>query len=296
MSAEVWAMLGVGAVALIAGLILVRPRFRTASGAGKLIILGPVFEAVALAIFSAEHATAARALMPIVPHWLPWPLLWTYFAGVALLAAALSFITWRCVRWSAPLLALFFFLIVSTVDLPNLASQFHDRFFWILTVRETAFGSGALVLAGSVWSGSRPVGAALMRIGRTILAPIFVFYGIEHFLFPRHVPGVPLEKLIPSGTPVPTLLAWLVGATLILAGIGLLIPSTARIAAAGSGAALVLLTVFFYGPIMMMELHTPLAVEGINYVGDTLLFASTALLAGLGAQPPRLPGRVVPIE
>jgi hypothetical protein len=28
---------------------------------------------------------------------------------------------------------------------------------------------------------------------------------------------------------------------------------------------------------------SPLAVEGVNYVGDTLLFAATALLAGFGA-------------
>ena len=43
---------------------------------------------------------------------------------------------------------------------------------------------------------------------------------------------------------------------------------------------LLLLTVFFYGPILLTELHSPLAVEGLNYVGDTLLFAATALLAG----------------
>jgi len=288
MSVEVWAMLGAGAATLVAGLILVRPRLRAASGPGRLIVLGPVFEAVALAIFAAEHATAARDLMPIVPHWLPGPLFWTYFVGAALLAAALSFIAWRCVRWSAPLLALFFFLIVSIVDLPNLASQFHDRFFWILTVRETAFGSGALVLAGSVWPRSGSTGTLLMRIGRTILAPIFVFYGAVHFLFPHNVPGVPLEKLIPSWVPAPLLLSWVVGIALILAGIGLLIPSAVRIAAAGSGAVLVLLTIFFYGLILLIELHTPLAVEGINYVGDTLLFAATALLAGSGSQPSNL--------
>ena len=63
----------------------------------------------------------------------------------------------------------------------------------------------------------------------------------------------------------------------------LLIPRTIRIAAAGSGAVLVLLTAFFYVPILVMEIHTPLAVEGINYVGDTLLFAATALLTGFGA-------------
>jgi hypothetical protein len=41
--------------------------------------------------------------------------------------------------------------------------------------------------------------------------------------------------------------------------------------------------VFFYVPILVTEIGSPLAVEGVNYVGDTLLFAATALLAGFGA-------------
>ena len=49
---------------------------------------------------------------------------------------------------------------------------------------------------------------------------------------------------------------------------------------------LLLLTVFFYVPIFLTEMHTPLAVEGVNYIGDTLLFAGTALLAGFGAEVP----------
>ena len=61
---------------------------------------------------------------------------------------------------------------------------------------------------------------------------------------------------------------------------------TIRIAAAGSGIILLLLTAFFYLPIFAMEIHTPLAVEGINYIGDTLLFAGTALLAGLATDRP----------
>jgi hypothetical protein len=51
---------------------------------------------------------------------------------------------------------------------------------------------------------------------------------------------------------------------------------------------LLLLTMFFYIPILAMEIHSPLAVEGVNYVGDTLLFAATALLAGFGADYPRI--------
>ena len=40
---------------------------------------------------------------------------------------------------------------------------------------------------------------------------------------------------------------------------------------------------FFYVPILVMEIQTPLGVEGVNYVGDTLLFAATALLAGFSS-------------
>lgn len=285
MSAEVWGMMGAGVAALVAGLVLVRARYLAASEAGKVLVLGPILEAVALAVFAAEHFLAARDLMGIVPHWLPGPLFWTYFVGVAWLAAAISFITWRLVRLSAALTALLFVIIVVTVDLPNVPKGLHERLFWTLTVRELAFGSGAMVLAGSLWPRGSQAGAVLMHVGRAVIAPIFVFYAIQHFLFPRFVPGVPLEKLIPAGFPAPVLLSYVVGITLLFAGVGLLIPRTIRIAAAGSGTVLLLLTAFFYVPIMTMELHTSLAVEGINYVGDTLLFAATALLTGFGAEP-----------
>ncbi len=286
MSVEVWGMLGAGIAALVAGLVLVRPRFRAASGADKAIVLGPPFEAVALAIFAAEHFLAARDLMPIVPRWLPGPLFWTYFFGAALLAAAISFIVWLHVRWSALLLALFFLLIVTTIDLPGLPKQVHERLFWTLTVREMAFAGGAMVLSGSLWPRGSSAGTALMRLGRSIVAATMIFYAIQHFLFPQFVPGVPLGKMIPAWVPAPTLLSYFIGITLLLAGIGLFIRRTIRIAAAGSGIVLLLLTAFFYVPILVMEIHSPLAVEGVNYVGDTMLFAATALLTGFGADHP----------
>jgi uncharacterized membrane protein len=289
MSVEVWGMISAGVAALAAGLVLLRSRFRSASGAGKVLALGPMFEAAALAIFAAEHFLAARDLMPIVPRWMPEPLFWTYFVGAALMAAAISFIAWRFVRWSGTLLALLFLIIVVTVDLPGLPKHVHERLFWTLTVRETAFAAGAMVLAGSVWPRGGSAGRAFVLIGRAIIAATFIFYAIEHFLFPRFVPGVPLEKMTPAWVPIPVLLADLVGITLLAAGVGLLIRPTIRIAAAFAGTVLLLLTVFFYVPIFAMEMHSALAVEGINYVGDTLLFAATALLAGFGADDRALP-------
>jgi uncharacterized membrane protein len=255
-------------------------RFAAASGAGRILVLGPVFEAVALTIFATEHFLGARDLKGMVPPWLPGPLFWTYFVGTALLAAAISFIAWRYVRWSALLLALLFLIIVATIDLPNLPKHIHERLFWTLAVRETAFASGPMVLAGSVWTRGRSLGRTLTLAGRFIVACTFVFYAIEHFLFPRFVPGVPLQKMTPVWIPAPVLISYIAGITLLAAGLGLMIPRIRQTAAAIAGTVLLLLTIFFYVPILITEIGAPLALEGVNYVGDTLLFAATALLAG----------------
>lgn len=293
MTVEVVGMMAAGIAALLAGLVLVRARFGAAAGAERFLLLGPVFVATALAVFAAEHFLAAQDLMRIVPRWLPGPLFWTYFVGAALLAAAISFIAWRYVRWSAALLALLFLIIVATIDLPNLPMHLRERLYWTLTVRELVFAAGAMVLAGSVWPRGSLAGTVLVRVGRGLVATVMVFYAIEHFLFPRFVPGVPLEMRTPAWMPAPTAIAYVVGITLLLAGIGLFIRPTVRIAAAGAGLTLLLLTMFFYGTILVADLHTiaahaaganpGLAVVGMNYVGDTLLFAGTVLLAGLGA-------------
>jgi uncharacterized membrane protein len=284
MSLEAWGMLVAGVAVLVAGLILVRPRFQAASGIDRILVLGPVFEATPLAIFAAEHFLAAHDLAPIVPRWFGVPLFWTYFVGACLLAAAISFIAWRCVRWSALLLAVFFLIVVFTVDLPKMPQHVHERLFWTLTVREMCFAGGAMVLAGSVWPRGRLAGAALMQVGRLIVGCVFLFYAIEHFLFPRFVPGVPLEKMTPAWIPAPALIAYFIGITLLFCGLGLLIPRTVRVASATAGTVLMLLTALFYIPIFLTETHSPLAVEGLNYIGDTMLFAATALLAGFGAE------------
>jgi uncharacterized membrane protein len=283
MNLETYGMMGASIASLVVGLLLVRGRFRAVSGVDRVLVLGPAFEAVALAVFAAEHFTAAQDLIGIVPHWPPVPLFWTYFVGAAWLAAAISFIVWRLVHWSAPLVALMFLIIVITIDLPSLPSHIGERLFWTLTVRELAFGGGAMVLAGSVWPRQSLASAALISLGRVIVAGTLIFYGIQHFLFPLFAPGVPLEKLTPAWVLFPVPLAYIVGLIQVLTGIGFFFRPTIRIAAAIAGITLLLLTIFIYVPILVLQFNTDLAVEGLNYVFDTLLFAATALLAGFGA-------------
>lgn len=284
-------MMAAGVAALVVGLVLARARFRAATGAGKVLVLGPVFEAVALGMFAAEHFTAARQLIGIVPKWLPGPLFWTYFFGAALAAAAISFVVWRCVRWSSLGLVLFFWVIVLTVDLPGLPKNAHDRFFWILMVRETCFSAGALVLAAHCMERTRfaqTLGDWFARVGRFVVGAVMVFYAVEHFLHLRNVPGVPLQKMTPGWIPGAMGIAAFVGVVLLVCGVWMMVGRRVSVAAAFAGAMLVLVVLLFYVPIAVTEMHTPLAVEGLNYIGDTLLFGATVLLAGWGAESAEL--------
>jgi hypothetical protein len=120
-----------------------------------------------------------------------------------------------------------------------------------------------------------------------LIAIAAIFYGVEHFLHPANVPGVPLEKLMPAWIPAHPLISYLTGAILVIAGTCILLDKKTRMAATYLGAWIVLLVLFIYGPILIAALADPstaVKVEGINYFADTLLF-SGAILALASATP-----------
>jgi len=280
-----------GVVFLLVGLVLIRKELAAASGLNKVIVLGYAFVAAPLATFGTEHLLSSRSIMQLVPSWIPAPLFWTYFVGIGLFAAATSFIARKHLRWSALLLAIMFFIFVLTMDLPAVIEHPKERLNWTLMLREAAFGGGALALAGWVRQDQDNVriSKVLIAIGRICVAVALIFYGIEHFVFARNAPGVPLEKMTPNWVPVPQLWAYAVGAVLLIAGAGILFNRRTRLAAGWVGTVMTLLTLFLYFPIYIKELGTPLGMEGLNYVGDTLLFGGTVLFIGIAVTPSRRP-------
>jgi uncharacterized membrane protein YphA (DoxX/SURF4 family) len=175
-----------------------------------------------------------------------------------------------------------FFIFVATMDLPAAIAHAKDRMYWSYTLRETAFGGGALALAGAAWQQHSPKASRLMlALGRICVALALIFYGFEHFAFPKFAPGVPLEKVSPAWVPAPHLLAYAVGAVLLIAGIGMFFNWRTRLAAASVGTVMTLLTLFFYFPIFVRAWNTPRALDELNYVGDTLFFGGTVLLVGI---------------
>lgn len=268
-------------VFLIIGLLYSRKEVAAANGLEKLIALAFVFVAAPLAVFAGEHLAGPKFLMEMVPRYMPARLFWAYFVGFALLAAALSLSVKKYMRWSAPLLAAMFFLFVLMMDLPASIAHPKNRLFWTLTLREIAFGGGALALTGFiVQQSNQRLGNTLISIARFCVGIPFVVYGIEYFLYPASAPGVPLEKLTPAWVPLPSLWAYLVGAVLLVAGVAILLNKKSRTAAATVGLVMTLLTLFLYTPILAMATK-PQIIEEVNYVGDTLFFAGTALLLAM---------------
>lgn len=270
-----------GILFLIAGTIAYRRDFQTNAGDGAfgLTAFGPAFVAAALAAFAGEHFTAAASLAQIVPKWIPGKLFIAYLVGVAHLAAALSFVARRYVRWSALCLALMFALFVLLMDLPAAVSRPSIFLFWILAARETTFAIGALALFATATRGGQPRRAAtLSTIARIWTAGVLVFYGVANVLYPRFAPGVPSTTPTQPWIPVPTLIAYATGILLVAFGIAMFVEKYAGAAAARCGLLMTVLTAALYVPQWVMAHGVAQQVTGINFVFDTLLFAGTALV------------------
>lgn len=265
---------------LVAGIITYRREYQASSrDAFGLTAFGPVFVAAALAAFAGEHFTAAPALAQIVPKWMPGKLFIAYFVGVAHLAAALSFVARRYVRWSAPCLALMFALFVLLMDLPAAVTRPTILLFWILAARQTTFSIGALALFATATMDNQPRrSATLASIARIWTAAVLVFYGVAHVLNPRFAPGVPSTTPTPAWVPMPTLISYATGILLIAFGAMMFVEKYASTAAARCGLLMTVLTAALYVPQWVMARGVPQQVTAINFVFDTLLFAGTVLV------------------
>jgi hypothetical protein len=256
-----------------------------ASGLDKIAVLSNLCFAISLAVFGAEHITGARAIMFGVPSYMPWRLFWAYFVGIALLAAALSIATKIQVRWSGLLFGIMMVLFVAMVHIPRIIANPKDRIPWVIVIREMSFAAGAWILAATTMR--EPNKNRLITVGRVLIAIAAIFFGVENLLHPAGCPGVPLEKLTPTWIPGRLLIGYLTGAILLLAGASILANKKTRIAATYLGTWILLLVLFIYGPILIVQLSDPntgIKVEGINYFADSLLFAG-AILALAGATP-----------
>jgi len=273
-----------GLLLFVIGLLDIKKDIGQARGIDKIAALTPLCFAIPLAVFGAEHLSNPQALLPGVPPYMPWRMFWVDFVGIALIAASLSIATKRQVRWSGLLFGVMMFLFVAMLHFPG-AVRAGGRIPWTIVAREMSFGGAGWVLAGIAMGGNRGgKGKGLITIGRVLIAITAIFFGVQHFLHPLGLPGVPLEKQMPTWIPARAFIDYLTGASLVVAGVCFLLARKARMAATCVGAWIVLLVVVIYGPVLVGALADPntgVQIEGLNYFADTLLFGGAILsLAG----------------
>jgi uncharacterized membrane protein len=278
-SRTAFSMSAAGLALLVIGLLAAKNDIGQARGLEKIAALANLCFALPLAVFGAEHLSGANFLKDGVPSYVPWHLFWAYFVGFALIAASLSIATRIQVRWSGLLFGIMMFLFVAMLHLPRAISS-GDRISWTIPFREMSFGGGGWVLAGIAMGGLHGRGKGLITVGRVLIGIGAIFFGVQHFLHPLGLPGVPLVKEMPTWVPARPFIDYLTGALLMVGGICFLLARKARLAATFLGGWIVLMVVVIYGPVLIGGLANPsteVKVEGLNYFADTLLFGGAVL-------------------
>ncbi len=259
-----------GLVCLAVGLWRVRDEIAAVTGLDKLVALGPVFLAFPMAAFGSFHFVATSVVAGIIPGWIPWHYFWTYFVGVALIAAAFSIaLNWRA-QLAATMVALMFLLFVVLMHIPVAVTHPGSRQAWAIVCRDSSFGAGACSLA------ARGRWPRLVGIARVIIACAALFYGVVQILHPALVPAVPLLRNTPTWVPLHLFWSYFAGVVYLATGVGMLFSLQARRAATYMGAAVVVVVLFVYAPILIAYAND--VVNGLNYFADTLMFAGAIFL------------------
>ena len=241
--------------------------------------LGPVFIAASLAAFGGEHFADAKDLARLVPKWMPNRVFIAYFVGVAHVAAALSTVARKYIRWSAICLAIMFGLFVVLLHLRGVILQPTNGLFWMISLRDSTFGIGAVALyAYEVRERWPQRSRTLATIARFWSAVAVIVFGLHHFVHPEFAPGVPDSRPTPAWVPAPHAFAYLVGIILTALGIAMLFKKTAKLAATCAGAVMTFLAIALFGPDLFLAKDVSQYITGINFVFDTLLFAGTLLV------------------
>src|SRR5258707_8800083 len=227
------AMCSVSIALFLIGILAAKKDIVAARGLNKIVALANLCFAVPLAVFGTLHLFGPQFVKDLVPRYMPGRMFWVYFVGCALIAASLSIAAKIGVRWSGLLVGIMMFMFVAMLYLPSALRHLHARITWTIVFREMSFGGAGWILAAVAKDGWRgKAKTTLITVGRIVIALAAIFFGIQHFLHPLGLPGVPLEKEMPLWVPGRAFIDYVTGAALLVAGGSVLLPRKTRDVAA----------------------------------------------------------------
>ena len=87
--------------------------------AERLVPTGRILVGIMLVAFGIDHFLYHQFVKTLVPSWIPFPLFWTYFAGIALIGGGISFITKIKIRVVGLLTATMIFIWLLVLHIPR---------------------------------------------------------------------------------------------------------------------------------------------------------------------------------
>lgn len=267
-----------GAIFLVIGLTkIIKDDLPQKHGLDKIAPLGRLFYALPMGVFATQHFTNPTLVASIVPRWMPWHLFWVYLVGTAIIAAVLSILLEIQAWLAATLLGSMFLLFVVLMHIRNIVVTHGALLFWVIALRDLAFGAGAFALAAIQRKETPASGApGLLTPCRLFVGIAAIVFGLDGFWHPTLAPGIPFEAITPVWIYGRLFWAYLMGAALITCGACFVVNKKVRLAATCLAIVTLLLGVFVYSRMIVAN---PADIDGgFNNFVDILAFSGTAML------------------
>jgi len=229
-------------------------------------------------------------MVPKLPAWVPCHSFLACFIGTVLIVAGVAIMSRKMARLASALVGVMMLAMFALLYVPKIATNPMAGFMWTNPCKVLALLGGAILLAG-VLPGEKanrlsiivkPV-EKFMFLGPLFVSLFLLVCGVQHFVYADFV-----DALVPAWIP-PGLRFWtcFTGIALIAGGIGVMIPKTARWAAAWSG-----LMIFLW----VLLLHIPRSLANLQKAGETSAIFEALALSGVaflvaGTRSPRQAGR-----
>lgn len=236
----------------------------------KLILCGPVFFAMPMGVFGSDHFLDFASINRLIPKWVPAHTFITYFVGACLVAASLSIIFRKMAGLAAALTGVLFLFFEAFMHIPIAATLPRQRIAWMVMARDFCFCSGALSLAATHTAKWRLHGTHwLVSAARVCIGSFILLYGLQYFVHPELLPGVPLRQLTPAFIPEHLFWGYLTAVVYVVGGLFLLGNRKKSLAAMCLGFFIFCTVLIFSVPFMIQ--HG--GVAGLNVPLDNLMFS-----------------------
>ena len=237
-----------------------------------LPVFGRCCYAIALIAFGLRQIVSLSfvRLVPGVPSWMPWPVAWAGSTGIILAGVGWAILVGRRAQLAAMLAGIFFLLLFVFLYVPQIIGNPLAGFVWTNPCKTLALLGAALWLAehridsAGVSFAEIRLTHRLRPLGWIFLSVFLVVCGVQHFVYAGFV-----DTLVPAWIPPgPRFWTCFSGIALVVGGLGLALPKTARLAAM-----LVGIMIFLW----VILLHIPLTAEKKSLFEFDGIFEALAL-------------------